>query len=101
MAEGSRIPFREMSVIVTSHALKRFMERWPYRNRPKNPLQTIQKSLASAKESKLPSRVKVERIFNHNFQWAEYFENAGLRYVIEHAQGDRVLVTVESTRRKK
>lgn len=94
-----KIKFRGESLVVTNHALKRFLERWPqYQMRPsKDPLDILERLLNKAKEERLDPVATVKRLLNNKMKDAEYFMNSGWRFVIvrDHANAIPRLVTIE------
>lgn len=80
-------------VIVSKHALERFLERWPDRW-PKNPVQTIQKILVMAKEESLDPTARVRRLINNKCKPVSYFIAEGWRFVVSEDE-PKTLITIE------
>jgi len=87
-------------LLVTAHALERFLEQWECFNpdaTPSDPLRTLSRLLNAARREKIDPFRFVHREAKHRSP-AEYWENSGWRFVIVRGAERCSLVTVERTR---
>lgn len=92
-----RIKFRGEELIISKHALERFIERWPQANPRKplgDPIQALAHLLEFAEEGRMSKGGRVRRIINNNFKPAVYFYNRGWRFVLSDDE-PKTLLTVE------
>jgi len=96
VSHQQELPFPGGSLVVTRHALDRFIERSPNRILPSNVLKVLARLLEEAEPDKGVSPLsRVRSIFNNNFKIAEYWKSSGWRFVIVRERNVPVLVTVK------
>lgn len=69
-------------IVITKHAVKRFLERSPGETALNNPATTIRKLLLMAVPEKLDPVQRVVRLINNGQREAEYLVCSGWRFVL-------------------
>ena len=93
------VPFQDVLIHITDHAVERFLERWlyayPTKPEPRRPLVVLAGLLGRAEPFELPPAEKVRRIIAGKFKNdAQYWEHDGWCFVTKRAGANHVLVTV-------
>jgi len=103
------LSFKDLPVVVTDHAIKRFKERWSLLegSTPKDSkvANILQRLLDNSRPEELTSFIRVRRLINNGFKDAEYYVEDRFRLVLIRDTSNNedcyVMVTVELSNRKK
>ena len=80
-------------IMISEHAVRRFVQRNYGRDLGKDPAKTLKKMLSRSKEIEYITYHKVLRLLNHGFTETKYYYHSGLIFVC--ALPNKVIVTVE------